>query len=312
MRARAKVHDIAGHAWLFRACIIVFPLLIYTKNTTKKPSSVLQKKLRCYQVMNTAYFFLSEYILYFLRSYQIMLECWQEHPLDRPGFSQLRKKFSNLLLATTGDTYMELEVDEQKVYYTMVEEEEMVRKDSMSSTDSESSVKKDKRPKKIEKPKWAQNPYVPTPSTFKEDLVHVDDEHYRVQVEVEEDDKEKLADEILPSTDFVATDVEQQAPGSHAPLVGSISVPSGRTPQQTAVLLEDQMGIPLSFISGEKPPPQHTAVQSKKSNPYVDHPLTKQPLASEGELTESSKLGSLSLELSMRMRGGQGENMTSL
>lgn len=249
----------------------------------------------------------------FLYSYEIMLECWQEHPLDRPGFSRLREKFSNLLLATTGDTYMELEVDEQKVYYTMAEEEEKPRKGSVSSTDSDSSVKKDKKEKKIEKPKWAQNPYVPTPSTFKEDHVHVDDEHYRVRADVQEEDEDKVADEILPRTELRDVDVDQRAPASHASLVGSLSLTTSQTPQQTPVFLEEPVGIPLSFISGEKPAPQHTAIAPKKSNPYVEDPFTKQPLADDRELTESGKLGSLSLEVSMRMRGtGQGENISVL
>ena len=129
-----------------------------------------------------------------MHSYEIMLECWQEHPVDRPGFSELRKKFSNLLLATTGDTYMELEVDDSKVYYTMAEEEEealKARKESVSSDDSDSSIKK-KKGKKIEKLKWAlNNPYVPTPSTFKDDHVHIDDEHYHAPTNFQEAEEEK-------------------------------------------------------------------------------------------------------------------------
>lgn len=252
-------------------------------------------------------------------SYGIMLECWQEHPVDRPSFSQLRKKFSNLLLATTGDTYMELEVDEAKVYYTMGEEEEEAfnaRKGSISSNESDSSVKKGKKEKKIEKPKWAQNPYVPTPSTFKDDHVHLDDEHYHVTADVEVEEEQE-ADEILPSTKIDGLDIElhvsptQTPPSHHAPLTGSLSVPAGQSLQQTTVLLEDQMGIPLSFIGGEKQE-QHQAVQPKPSNPYVDDPFTKQPLTNDRELTASTKLGALSLELSMRTRGtGQGENAVS-
>jgi hypothetical protein len=252
-------------------------------------------------------------------SYEIMLECWQEHPLDRPGFSLLRSKFSNLLLATTGDTYMELEVDDSKVYYTMGDEEEKGlkgRRASVSSTDSDSSVKKEKKPKKIEKPKWAQNPYVPTPSTFKEDHMHIDDEHYRVQADVDEDQQQP--DENIPRTMSVVVSTGRMAssaqtpPSRHAPLAGSLSSPAVQiAPEQTNVHLEDQMGIPLSFISRDK----HAPAQSKQSNPYVEDPSTNQPLSSEGGAVESPMLGSLSLELSLKMRGtgnGQSDNTTSV
>ena len=208
---------------------------------------------------------------------------------------------------------MELEVDDSKVYYTMAEEEEealKARKESVSSDDSDSSIKK-KKGKKIEKPKWAlNNPYVPTPSTFKDDHVHIDDEHYHAPTNFQEAEEEKVSDEIQPSTMIDVVDIEQHGPSAetpsshHAPLTGSLSLSAG-TPQQTAVLLEDQVGIPLSFISSDKPP-RHQSVQSKVSNPYVDDPRTKQLL--EGEQAETSKMGAL--ELSLRMRAG-GENAVS-
>lgn len=253
-----------------------------------------------------------------LCSYEIMLECWQEHPVDRPSFSQLRKKFSNLLLATTGDTYMELEVDHSKIYYTMAEEEDEAlkkRKGSVSSTDSDSSVKKEKKSKKIEKPKWAQNPYVPTPSTFKDDHVHIEDEHYHAPTNLQEIKEEKVPDETEPRTVVDVLSIEQQSPSTetppsnHAPLTGSLSL-SAETPLQANVLLEDQVGIPLSFISRDKQP-QHQGLQSKPSNPYVDDPRTKQPLTSDGELTESTKMNALELSLRMRGVGAGGENAVS-
>jgi len=253
-----------------------------------------------------------------------MLECWQEHPADRPSFSELRKKFSDLLLAKTGDAYMELEVDEAKVYYTMGEEEEKdfkARRDSVSSDDSDSSIKKPKGKKKIEKPKWAQNPYVPTPSTFKDDHVHIDDEHYRVRVDVVDEEEEKIPDEITAlgihdDKDKTVQATKTAAP-SHTLLAGTLSSPAVQVQQQTAVLLEDQMGIPLSFIASEKPPTQsiHQAVQPKKSNPYGDDPFTKQLLVDvEREPAESSKLGSLSVELGWRMapQGDKPEDITAL
>lgn len=241
-----------------------------------------------------------------------MLECWQEHPLDRPSFSLLRKKFSDLLMATTTDAYMELEVDEAKIYYTMGEEEKNLkeRRDSLSSTNSDSSIKKDKG-KKIEKPKWAQNsnPYISTPSTFKEDHILVEDEHYRAcPVEHHEDPSDEVAGNGAMSAD------EEQLP-SHVPLVGSLSVPA--QPRAMPILLEDQMGIPLSFVPGEKPshqqqPPAHQGVKKMRSNPYVDDPSTKQLLPEEGNARELHKLGSLTAELNQRLGVVNEENVTAL
>lgn len=244
----------------------------------------------------------------FACSYDIMLECWQEHPLDRPTFSQLREKFSTLLLAQTGDAYMELEVDNDKLYYTVADEEEnkaKERRDSTSSEDSDSSIKKPKS-KKIEKPQWAanNNPYVPTPSTFKDDLVHVDDEHYRVRVDIEE---QKIPDDDDVGNGVVA---DTEAPPSHAHLSSSTSYPPSQL-SAAPILLEDQMGIPLSFLPGEKPsqPPSHQPVKKTTTNPYVDDPATKQLLADESETGNGgvSKIGSLTAELRSRM-----ENVTAL
>ena len=248
-----------------------------------------------------------------------MLECWQEHPTDRPDFSQLRSKFSSLLLATTDDTYMELQVDEAKVYYTMGEEEEkQQRRDSVSSCDSSSSNKQ--KEKKIEKPKWAQNAnaYVTTPSTFKDDHVHVVDEHYRVKVDVTQslDTKDPVPDQAGPAS---SNEIAPEASNGQAP-------PSVHNPLAAPVFLEEQAGIPLSFISGEKPvQPPHQAVQKKQSNPYVDDPATKQLLPDEEPSTKiagslaaedpghRSKLGSLAAELNTRLRAiGEEEHVTSM
>ena len=94
-----------------------------------------------------------------------MRKCWNESPEERPTFSQLRSKFSNLLIATSSGTYIVLEVDENKPYYTMGGEEEeefnRERRNSVFSTNSEI------RNEEIRKPKWAlqgSNAYVATPS----------------------------------------------------------------------------------------------------------------------------------------------------
>lgn len=234
-----------------------------------------------------------------------MLECWQEHPRDRPNFSQLREKFSSLLLATTSDAYMELEVDNDKLYYTMGEEEEkmMERSESFSSDDSD-QPKKEKG--KIEKPKWAQhsNTYITTPSTFKEDHVVVEDEHYRAHVDIQEE-PEKPAD--LDADESAVEEAELDS--FHAPLAVSFSSASAQMSMQqesVPVSLEDQVGIPLSFVTGEKPaqPRPHAAAKKIKSNnPYVDDPMTMQPLAEEDEDMRGT-LGSLTAtELSLKLRG---------
>lgn len=256
-----------------------------------------------------------------------MLECWQEHPIDRPDFSQLRSKFSILLLATTSDTYMELQVDEDKVYYTIGEEEaeKHQRRNSASSCDSSSS----NREKKIEKPKWAQNSnaYVSTPSTFKDDHIHIDDEHYRVQADVLQslDTKDPVPDKTGPAgSDELAPPASngQALLSAHNPLAASLSL--GKTP----IFLEEQTGIPLSFISSasEKPvQPAHQAVQKKQSNPYVDDPATKQLLPDNEEpaghriklgslaAEDRGRLGSLAAELNTRLKGiDEEESITSM
>ena len=258
-----------------------------------------------------------------------------EHPQDRPTFSQLRSKFSSLLLATTNDPYMVLEVDEDKTYYTMGEEEEekfnKERRESLSSVDSETGIKKEKN-KKIEKPKWAtqnSNPYVKTPSTFKEDHAVVEDEHYRAAV-VEVEKEDSPARNVLDSTDdednataphhlekslsqpplsvSLSTSVKNQFSG-HPSLSEPASAPAPHLlSPETPVLLEDQVGIPLS---GEKPSSQRgKPVKRLVSNPYVDDPRTKQ-LLEEGE---EGKVGSLMAELNQHIGNGKAghEDVTAL
>jgi len=42
--------------------------------------------------------------------YEIMLECWNEDPQDRPTFSQLRTKFGSLILAGKDDLTLTLKL----------------------------------------------------------------------------------------------------------------------------------------------------------------------------------------------------------
>ena len=77
-------------------------------------------------------------------SYDLMLECWHENSHDRPPFSALRTKFGTLLQAGSADAYIELQIDEQKPYYQVKEEETGGRRGSVSSTSSEESIDKQK------------------------------------------------------------------------------------------------------------------------------------------------------------------------
>ena len=96
-------------------------------------------------------------------SYDVMLECWHENPHDRPTFSALRTKFGTLLQAGSADAYIELQIDEQKPYYQVKEEETGGRRGSISSTSSEESIDKQKGKEK-EKVKKITNPYMMRPA----------------------------------------------------------------------------------------------------------------------------------------------------
>ena len=66
-----------------------------------------------------------------------------------------------MLLAGTGDAYIDLQVDENAPYYQVKDEERRERSDSSSSEDSLSSI--DKKEKKEKVSRKRTNPYVPTP-----------------------------------------------------------------------------------------------------------------------------------------------------
>ena len=74
-----------------------------------------------------------------------MLECWNEDSHDRPSFLKLRSKFGTLLQAESADSYIELQIDEQKAYYQVKEEEDgRKRHGSVRSSTSEESIDKEK------------------------------------------------------------------------------------------------------------------------------------------------------------------------
>ncbi|XP_065662137.1 uncharacterized protein LOC100207579 isoform X3 [Hydra vulgaris] len=47
--------------------------------------------------------------------YDIMLQCWNEDPLQRPTFTDLRERFDKII--SQGDSYFNFDIDEKNVYY---------------------------------------------------------------------------------------------------------------------------------------------------------------------------------------------------
>ena len=44
-----------------------------------------------------------------------MLRCWQEHPSDRPTFSEIREDLEEIM--SQGETYITFDIDEDSSYY---------------------------------------------------------------------------------------------------------------------------------------------------------------------------------------------------
>ena len=56
--------------------------------------------------------------------FQLMLDCWNENPTERPTFDQVTKLLEKMLMKDT--PYFEPEqLDESKAYYSEMPEEEM-------------------------------------------------------------------------------------------------------------------------------------------------------------------------------------------
>ncbi len=243
-----------------------------------------------------------------------MLECWNEHPIDRPTFTKLRSKFSDMLLATTSDTYMILEVDDQKVYYTVADDDEKrERSDSSSSSDSDSSIKKSKS-KEIKKPVWSKpvNPYVDTPASRLEPITEYAQDDDNV-VTVEQHDTSSSDEDEYDRRGIESAYVDQPAMRS----VPNMSDSNSNEPQNGHVLSSEDgdrhmsTGVPISLLTDNKPT-QHTPVtHHSKSNPYVDSPGTGQllpdPPKYENEIViDSSRMKPLSEELGLMDGGDTG------
>lgn len=219
-----------------------------------------------------------------------MLECWQEHPNDRPTFSQLRTKFSTLLLANVDDPYMVLEVDDAKAYYNVEEEETSEQRESVSSDDSDSSIKKKKKgpPKK---PVWAKpsNPYVDTPALATSVAITLEEETPQEAAAPADNGgggqggglalPESAMDGFDPYIKMQSSpiDVEQQAQDQQM----SVSLPAE--------------GLSISVLSEEKVAHQRSqSAKRTRSNPYVDDPGRRQLLDDEAGDGVGNKLQHLS------------------
>ena len=253
-----------------------------------------------------------------------MLECWQEYPIDRPTFPDLRNKFSALILASTSDPYMVLEIDESKAYYTMGEEEERIFKGSEESLSSTDSIKKAK--KKIEKPSWAQDAsaYAPMSTTFMEGQAHIEDEQYHhnsinVTVGLEEKKHHSSTIEAGDCTDTKSITIRRSEEVSSVfsiprlPLKQSISL---HALPPTHDSLGDQVDIPLSFMTGLSE--KHTAkdahhisrsVKRTKSNSYLGDSRTLHSLEVRGE---DRKNESLTSELNTKSKVAHMEDAEAL
>ena len=230
-----------------------------------------------------------------------MLECWQEHPGDRPTFSQLRTKFSALLLANVDDPYMVLEVDDAKAYYNVTEEESSEQRESVSSEDSDSSLKKKKKgpPKK---PVWAKpsNPYVDTPAFNKEVSITVEGETAQQSSDTAVTAPTQGAEGGnalgVPETSADGFDPYIRMQSSPLPMAKQMSVPqpahdielntsSDQHPLSMSLPAQrSSLGVSISVFAEEKVS-AHRPAKRIRSNPYVDDPGKQQLLDAidEGE-----------------------------
>ena len=241
-----------------------------------------------------------------------MLECWNEHPQDRPTFTELRDKFSTMLLATTTDTYMVLEVDDQKTYYTVEDEEEgRERSDSTSSSDSDSSIKKAKKGPPM-KPVWKPtNPYVDTPATraavteeegTQNGVTVVSFERNEAPSSDEEEEHERGGEGAYVDQPPMRPipDMADAHSNGHAFDTQPHSLPANT---QT---FGGETGIPVSLLSDEKPNQHRPISHAMKSNPYVDAPGTEQllPDPTRDEGTMVTRMQSLGEEMGLRLTEG--------
>ena len=169
-----------------------------------------------------------------------MLDCWNEHPEDRPTFNELREKFSTLLLAGKEGLYIDLQVDEMKPYYVIKEDEEEQfkrrRADSASSEESTTSIERIvPRDRESVSCQSSTNPYVDEPGGTKQE-----------------------------ETETLAHFFEEQE--EHLYINQPVSRPSEGGEHLTG------LGMSTTMLASDQP--HHDAMDQRTSNPYVDAPVT--------------------------------------
>ena len=133
-----------------------------------------------------------------------MLQCWEEEPMERPSFSQLRSSFSTMLQAGSADEYIDLQVNEEAPYYQIKDDDQRMRSDSTSSDGSVNSI--DKK---------VTNPYAPTPKQGQQG--QGDEEERPVQLGIP-------ISQLVPASsssqnvERQLTPVDEATPQDHAPL----------------------------------------------------------------------------------------------
>ena len=70
-----------------------------------------------------------------------MLKCWNEQPQNRPTFSDLQSTFDSMLLANKKDEYIDLHIDQGKLYYQHFLPEDKTMKTHVSLTTHDHNIK---------------------------------------------------------------------------------------------------------------------------------------------------------------------------
>ena len=168
-----------------------------------------------------------------------MLKCWEEEPMERPSFSQLRSSFSAMLQAGSADEYIDLQVNEEAPYYQIRDDDQRMRSDSTSSDGSVSSIDKKKKPKEKVKRK-VTNPYVPTPEQGQqeEQQGEGDEEGSVAMASAQERQLGIPISQLVPASsssqnvERQLTPVDEATPQDHAPLKPQMTNPYVQEPSE--------------------------------------------------------------------------------
>ena len=102
-----------------------------------------------------------------LLSYQLMLQCWQEHPSDRPSFVQLRAQFDLMLSKQKNaeELYIVIQADDTSAEMEDLHEKIAKLEPEQKPTVAEPEVSEEER---------HENPYVENPIRHDHRLSHPD------------------------------------------------------------------------------------------------------------------------------------------